>query len=545
MNKYKFSSRLILFTLSLAIPFEANAIATPTPRPTNTPRPTATPTPVPTATPTPTPTPLPTPTPTPTPIPTPPPATVSAISPAYGVTAGGTAVTLTGSSFTGATAVSLGGTAATNVTVVSDTSLTATTPAHVAGDVSVLVTTPGGTNAANLLFNYTNCGPGVPITTGTAGVGSLWQMLALPCVPTSGTIADVFGNSPATRSNLTTANYATDTPNTSPKIGWLIEDKTVGAVPAYEPLLTSDITLNVGTGYWIKSYQAPTGGLLSMDGTTTPSTVTQLEGCYSVNGCKAITVTTHSALANRYNLVGNPFPYAIDWTKVRVRVDNSSSTLTPSAASAAGYMSNTVNIWSVSTYVSFNDVSPYNSTPNLQYFKSFWINVLPGAFGHTIELLIPAEVSSQPVVFLNPAAPAKLEQLATIEMPWYMGWLDWVIPSAAAATAPAVSQHVHPQRLANAKDWYIRLKVDNPVTGWQDHGALLGELTSSKAGFDSHDVYKMTPFAAPYLTLAFPHTNWGTNAGDYAGDFHLVNNKAQSWKFDIQAKPVGSKVFLS
>ena len=84
--------------------------------------------------------------------------TVSAISPAYGVTTGGTVVTLTGSGFTGATAVSIGGTAATNVNVVSDTTLTATTPAHAAGAASVLITTADGTNAANSLFSYTKPG---------------------------------------------------------------------------------------------------------------------------------------------------------------------------------------------------------------------------------------------------------------------------------------------------------------------------------------------------------------------------------------------------
>ena len=315
----------------------------------------------------------------------------------------------------------------------------------------------------------------------------------------------------------------------------------MGDIQVYEPLLTSDLALSVGKGYWIKSYQAPTGGLLAMDGDTTPAIVTQGQGCYSANGCKAITVTTHSALDNLYNLVGNPFPYAIDWSTVRVRVDGL-SILTPSEAETAGYLSKTVNIWEGTNYISFNGSSIEG---NLQYFKSFWVNVLPGAFGHTVELLIPAEQST---LSFNQAAPANLEQLATIEMPWYMGWLDCVIPPAAAATtskAPAVSDHVNPQRSANPKNWYIRLKVDNPVTGWKDHGTLLGEMTTAKIGFDKNDVPKMKPYAEPYLTLVFPHTTWGTNSGDYAGDFHPVNSKAQSWKFDVQAKPVGSTVFLS
>ena len=56
-------------------------------------------------------------------------------------TAGGTLVTITGTGFTGATAVDFGTTAATDVTVVSDTSITADSPAGT-GVVDVTVTTP-------------------------------------------------------------------------------------------------------------------------------------------------------------------------------------------------------------------------------------------------------------------------------------------------------------------------------------------------------------------------------------------------------------------
>lgn len=66
--------------------------------------------------------------------------TVSGIAPATGSTAGGTAVTITGTGFlTGAT-VKFAGVSATNVSVVSATSITATTPAHAAGKVDVVVT---------------------------------------------------------------------------------------------------------------------------------------------------------------------------------------------------------------------------------------------------------------------------------------------------------------------------------------------------------------------------------------------------------------------
>ena len=68
--------------------------------------------------------------------------------------AGGTAVTITGTNFTGATSITIGGIAPTAVTVVSATSITATTPAHAAGAVSVVVTTPAGTGTGTNLFTY-------------------------------------------------------------------------------------------------------------------------------------------------------------------------------------------------------------------------------------------------------------------------------------------------------------------------------------------------------------------------------------------------------
>jgi Hypothetical glycosyl hydrolase family 15/IPT/TIG domain len=71
---------------------------------------------------------------------------VTGIAPSEGGTSGGTAVTITGTGFTGASAVNFGPNAATSVTVVSDTQITASSPAG-SGVVDVRVTTPGGTSA--------------------------------------------------------------------------------------------------------------------------------------------------------------------------------------------------------------------------------------------------------------------------------------------------------------------------------------------------------------------------------------------------------------
>ena len=80
--------------------------------------------------------------------------TVASIEPASGGLAGGENVTITGTGLSLATNVTIGGSAATNITIVSDTSITCTTPAGTVGTASVVVTTPGGANAANTLFTY-------------------------------------------------------------------------------------------------------------------------------------------------------------------------------------------------------------------------------------------------------------------------------------------------------------------------------------------------------------------------------------------------------
>jgi len=90
--------------------------------------------------------------------------TVTGIAPASGPTAGGTAVTITGTNLTDASAVSIGGTSATGISVVNATTITATTPAGAAGAQNVVVSTPGGAGTGVGLFTYF----AVPTVTGIA-----------------------------------------------------------------------------------------------------------------------------------------------------------------------------------------------------------------------------------------------------------------------------------------------------------------------------------------------------------------------------------------
>ncbi len=103
-----------------------------------------------------------------------PPPTVSSITPSTGSANGGTAVAITGTGFLPGATVSLGGTAATGVTVVSSTSITATTPSHAAGTVSVVVSNTDN-QSGGLPNGYTYTG-----STGGGTIGFVQVKAATP-----------------------------------------------------------------------------------------------------------------------------------------------------------------------------------------------------------------------------------------------------------------------------------------------------------------------------------------------------------------------------
>lgn len=424
------------------------------------------------------------------------------------------------------------------------------------------------------------CGAGLSYTTGQ------WLMLALPCVPSDAgadSVANVLGNAPT--ANLDSTLYD------APVTGWVMYERDVTTSPANYVKLQTTSLIAPGGGYWIKSLSAPVDGKLRVGGTATAASVTAVEGCASANGCMAVTVSTVSG-DNRYNLVGNPFPYPVDWAKVRVRIDSNTTTLTPSAAETAGYLSKQIWIWNgTNTYDTWSDISIPNPG-NLKYSQSFWVNVLPGAYNHTVELLIPAEASTHGQVM-----PATDTRIASAQLPWYLGWLDWLMPTAAAnddlepgrnpyegsarldtprSSAAAASDLMDPSidllvtqgiseglspeqalHAAHAKaieegsEWYIRLKVDQPSTAFQDHNTFIGQLLNAQAGYDLNDLKEMPPFTTPYMTLVIPHADWGTKAGDYGTDYRPATGdtrwalKPTTWTMELRADPGNIHAILS
>jgi hypothetical protein len=95
---------------------------------------------------------------------TPVPPTVTGVSPTFGPVAGGTSVTITGTGFTGATGVLFGTKPATSFSVVSDTTITAISPAASAGLRNIFVTAAGGTSAIVAADHFTYIAPKPTVT---------------------------------------------------------------------------------------------------------------------------------------------------------------------------------------------------------------------------------------------------------------------------------------------------------------------------------------------------------------------------------------------
>ena len=226
-----------------------------------------------------------------------------------------------------------------------------------------------GTN--RVMYSGTDCGDGLAYTV------NQWRQLALPCVPSASPadVAGVLGNSPT--ANLASANLGTT---------WSVYGR--NATNSGNTSLFTSSTLANGAGYWLKSSAAPVNGKLNVAGAAATIT-TGITGCQALSGCVVLSVNTTAAGTR---MLGNPFGYDVAWSQVRIRVGGSSGTIyTPSAALAAGYLSKQIWIWNGSSYDTWDDTV----TPgNLKYSQGFFVRVLAGGVGQTIDLLVPAASST-------------------------------------------------------------------------------------------------------------------------------------------------------
>jgi len=136
--------------------------------------------------------------------------TVTGVSPAAGPTTGSITVTIIGTNLVGASGATFGGTPATSVSVINATAVSAITPAHAAGSVNVLVTTPNGTATGTNVYKYVS----PPTITGISPtLGPLDGGTAVTITGTNLADATVlFGSNPATVTTPGTTSIVVTSP---------------------------------------------------------------------------------------------------------------------------------------------------------------------------------------------------------------------------------------------------------------------------------------------------------------------------------------------
>jgi alpha-tubulin suppressor-like RCC1 family protein len=137
---------------------------------------------------------------------------VDVLFPNTGLSTGGTSMTIYGINFLGASSVTFGGTAATIVSVTS-TGITVTSPAHAAGAVNVVVTTPGGSSTDVATFTYEGPpAPGVDVLLPNTGLTTGGTIVTLSGINFLGTSSVTFGGTAATLGSVTSTGITVTSP---------------------------------------------------------------------------------------------------------------------------------------------------------------------------------------------------------------------------------------------------------------------------------------------------------------------------------------------
>ena len=344
---------------------------------------------------------------------------------------------------------------------------------------------------------------------------NLWTLIGLPAAPSApGTVQSVLGAS-------LTGTYGTDW------VVWSHDD----AAYQYFKLELSD-TLAPGEGHWIRKY-SPGLTHLATTGSTTP--VVTSPNCPSATGCYEITLTAPASGDHRYHLLGMPFPYPVGWWEARIEVDGVAY---PLDARENVYVSPGYWVWNGNSYDSYDGRTP-GMVGMLQPWQGVWINVYAASQGHTVKLLIPRIPKYSQIA---PPAPAARRGSQA---------LDWLIaPAAAESPTTSLSERearrtAQGQAIQDGLAWYVRLIAQEPTLPMRDRNAVFGQLPDAAVNHDDNDLPKLAPFGQPYLSVVFPHLDWGSQADDYASDYH-PNRDAQgrglpadAWRFEIRTDRTG------
>jgi hypothetical protein len=215
--------------------------------------------------------------------------TLTSNTPNTGNTNGGTVITLTGTNLTNASSVSFGGIPSSSVTVINETTVTCVAPAHAAGMVDVVITTPGGTATLASAYTYAATVPTLSMVSPATGPVAGGTTMTLTGSNLTGLTGVTIGGASASSISVLSATSATCI--TPPHVSGMV-DVVINTTGGSAALPGAFTYLNAPAMGAITPVHGPTAG-----GTTVTITGTNLTGTTSVTfgGTAATSVTVVSA----------------------------------------------------------------------------------------------------------------------------------------------------------------------------------------------------------------------------------------------------------
>ena len=420
--------------------------------------------------------------------------TISSISPNSGPTAGGTAVTISGSNFRSGAGVQFGSVSAPAVQITNSTQIQAVTPAEASGVVSVTVKNSDG-QTATAANAFTFAAPPLHIVTTSLAVGSVGANYSATLAASGGTPPYTWGTTggvlPAGLQLNASAGTITGTPTTSGSFSFTAQVKDAKAASS-----------SVGLSLKISATSA--GGVPAVV-ITSPSNGATVSGSVSVTASATDTqshITSVQFYLNNSQL-GSAVPsspYAITWETTQFSAGNYN--LSAQATDAAG---NTKT--SATVVVTVNSNSAYWSPSVLGVpWASDFNSIASNEIDVKTDPRLKVKAAGDGVTDDTPAIRAAIQLAATtggavVYFP--TGDYKIVVPSNASGGSPLVVPSRVILRGANSATSRIFVHDTNAASE-MDYIGTWGGIQfqgASRSGMTDLGVYAVNSLTSPCAVL--------------------------------------------
>jgi subtilisin family serine protease len=197
-----------------------------------------------------------------------------------------------------------------------------------------------------------------------------------------------------------------------------------------------------------------------------------------------------------WNMIGDPFPFAVPWESVKVSYQG--RTLALKDAIAAGWIRAALYRYTTSGYTFLN---PPDAV--LVPWEGHWVRILPN----------------------NPERP---EDTMTL-----------IVPPLGSG---AIVGSGRSRAATSGDEWSLRLVAS--AGGVTDSYNIAGISSRAAEGFDTLDAEK-PPSMAGYVQLSFVHRDWGANSGLYASDFRSSVGTGKTWEIEVTTDMASKDVTIT